>query len=246
MKRKGSYILCALGLALLLFGGCAAQPVQEAQIGAEEAKQQALEASGLTADRVTDVRTGLDTRNGLDYYQVEFTAAGHTYQYAIDALTGAVIEVQMDPGASEGALTAEEAKAKALAHAGLAENQVTFETCRLDWEHGRQVYEIEFRTADTEYEYEVEAATGAICSFEWETKGAPSAGSRLTEEQGKELALTLVPGATLADIREFKTDYEADRAEFEGKIVYDGMEYEFKIDAYSGAFRSWEAERIGR
>ena len=32
--------------------------------------------------------------------------------------------------------------------------------------------------------------------------------------------------------------------EYEGKILYNGMEYEFEIDAYSCAFRGWEAECV--
>ena len=30
--------------------------------------------------------------------------------------------------------------------------------------------------------------------------------------------------------------------EYEGSILYNGMEYEFEIDGYSGAIRNWEAE----
>ena len=59
-----------------------------------------------------------------------------------------------------------------------------------------------------------------------------------------ELVLAQVPGASRSDIREFETDSEDGRTEYEGKIRYDGMEYEFEIDAYSGAFRSWEAEQL--
>ena len=30
--------------------------------------------------------------------------------------------------------------------------------------------------------------------------------------------------------------------EYKGRIRYDGMEYKFKLDAYSGALTEWEAE----
>ena len=53
-----------------------------------------------------------------------------------------------------------------------------------------------------------------------------------------------MPGAVLSDIREFETDYDDGRLEYEGKIFYGGMEYEFTIDGYSGAIREWEADSI--
>ena len=52
-----------------------------------------------------------------------------------------------------------------------------------------------------------------------------------------------MPGATVDDIRGFETDYDDGRLEYEGRIIYDGIEYEFEIDGYSGAIRSWEAEK---
>lgn len=32
------------------------------------------------------------------------------------------------------------------------------------------------------------------------------------------------------------------RLEYEGTIYYNGVEYEFSIDGYSGAIRSWEVD----
>lgn len=33
---------------------------------------------------------------------------------------------------------------------------------------------------------------------------------------------------------------------YEGKIIYNGMEYESEIDGYSGVIRGWEAEAVKR
>ncbi|MBP3486562.1 MAG: PepSY domain-containing protein, partial [Oscillospiraceae bacterium] len=57
-------------------------------------------------------------------------------------------------------------------------------------------------------------------------------------------ALAQVPGATVDNIREFGVDYDDGRLEYEGKIYYDHMEYEFEIDGYSGAIRSWDVESV--
>lgn len=67
-------------------------------------------------------------------------------------------------------ITREEANKKALAHAGvLAENAQRFES-RLEWEDGRQVYEIEFDYQGLEYDYEVDAKTGEILHFSKEPR----------------------------------------------------------------------------
>lgn len=164
-------------------------------------------------------------------------------------------------------ITPGEAKEKALAHAKLTNMQVTFVKCELGHEHGHYVYEIEFYTADRkEYDYEIDAFSGEVVSFDYETDAAYikdhsdtedhsytehhseteahhyTADNKITAEKAKELALAQVPGAAARHIREFETDYDDGRMEYEGKIVYNGMEYEFEIDAYSGAFRSWSAD----
>ena len=66
-----------------------------------------------------------------------------------------------------GALTQEEALAKALEHAQLKKDQLDFvKRVELDYEHGRKIYEIIFFQGGFEFEYDVDAETGAILKFE--------------------------------------------------------------------------------
>jgi uncharacterized membrane protein YkoI len=58
----------------------------------------------------------------------------------------------------------DKAKAVALGDAGFTATQVTRLQCKLDREDGRTVYEVEFRYGVTEYEYDIDAYTGAIVS----------------------------------------------------------------------------------
>lgn len=151
---------------------------------------------------------------------------------------------------SSGELIGEQAaRDAALEHAGLSDSQVTFLKTKLDREDGRQVYEVEFYTQDyKEYDYEIDALTGEVRSYDYDvetyfqTSGNSGTGTELTAEEAKALALAQVPGATESDIIEFKTDRDDGRIEYEGEILYSGMKYEFEIDGYSGAIRSWEAE----
>ena len=73
---------------------------------------------------------------------------------------------------------------------------------------------------------------------------ASQSGNIISASRAKHLALAQVPGASERDIHEFEVDNDDGRIEYEGKIYYNNMEYVFEIDAYSGAFRSWEAEPI--
>ena len=104
---------------------------------------------------------------------------------------------------------------------------------------------MEFYTSDyTEYDYEIDASTGDILSYDFDAEGytPPTSGTAITADQAKEIALAEVPGATASDIYEFELDRDDGRLEYEGTIYYNGTEYEFTIDGYSGAIRSWEVE----
>lgn len=67
-------------------------------------------------------------------------------------------------------ITREEANKNALSHAGIsAENAERFQST-LEWEDGRQVYEIEFDYSGYEYDYEIDAKTGEIVKFDKELR----------------------------------------------------------------------------
>ena len=89
-------------------------------------------------------------------------------------------------------------------------------------------------------------ATGEIVNSGYEAKTVVGTGSSATvsEATAKQTALARVSGATEKDIYEWKLDYDDGRTEYEGKIIYGGTEYEFTIDATTGAVLEWEAETI--
>lgn len=152
-------------------------------------------------------------------------------------------------------ISADRAKEIALNNAGLTENEVTFVRTEKDRDDGRVVYEVEFYSKDNkEYDYEIDAETGDIISFDEDaenylpsssdvSQNAPQ-GEVITEERAKEIALEKVPGATDADIREFRKDFDDGREEYEGKIIYNNTEYEFEINAKTGEVITWESESV--
>ena len=275
MKRKLFPALAAVLILALALAGCAPQTAQAEYIGIDAAKTIALEAAGVSESAAVFSTAGLDRQNGTDYYAVDFTANGRTYAYDIDAVTGVIIDSSEDQsqpaqatdgGASadgtnssantsqstdgSAAITEDQAREIALADAGLTAEEVTFLKTKLDRDDGRLVYDVEFYTADyTEYDYEIDAADGTILSSDFDAEGytAPAdSATAITADQAKEIALAEVPGATVDDIYEFELDRDDGRLEYEGAIWYDGTEYEFTIDGYSGAIRSWEADLRSR
>ena len=66
-----------------------------------------------------------------------------------------------------GMLTQEEALTKALTHAKLKKDQIEYvKKIKLDFEHGKKVFEIEFFHNGFEYEYDIDAETGRVLKFE--------------------------------------------------------------------------------
>lgn len=142
----------------------------------------------------------------------------------------------------------EDAKAKALTHAGLTAKEVTFIETDLEWEDGRRVYDIEFYTADyQEYDYEIDAATGEIRSFDYDAEGftpPASAGGPITREQAQKIALDKVPGADASHVKKLKLDRDDGKSVYEVEIIYSGMEYDLEIDAATGTILEFESDSI--
>ena len=228
-------------------------------ISAETAKAKALAHAGLSASQVTFVRAYPDWDDGRYVYDVEFYTSDYKeYDYEIDANTGAVLSFDYDADhytrpsqpSTGTTISAETAKSKALAHAGLSASQVTFVRATLDWDDGRSVYDVEFYTSDyKEYDYEIDANTGAVLSFDYDADHytrptQPSTSTDIGLEKAKSIALGQVSGASSSHIRQAKRDYDDGRLEYDVKIVYNNYEYEFEIDGTTGTILSRDVESI--
>ena len=173
-------------------GGNTGNSSSSTDIGAEAAKAAALKHAGLLENQVTNLRTKKDYDDGHIEYDVDFVYNNTEYDYTIHGATGAVIDYETEPvrqQASSGNgntqqqpttsntqsstasgnaadIGAEAAKAAALKHAGFAADQVLGLKAERDYERGRLVYEVEFRSGRMEYDYTIDAANGAILDHE--------------------------------------------------------------------------------
>ena len=148
-----------------------------------------------------------------------------------------------------GTVDEEMAQKIALEHAGVKATDATITKSKLDDEGRRQVYEIEWYAGGKKYDYEIAVDTGEILSSAYDEKTSGwsvsnSSNVTVSEADAKQTALGRVSGATQKDIYEWKFDYDDGRPEYEGKIIYGGTEYDFTIDASSGAVIEWEAESV--
>ena len=148
-----------------------------------------------------------------------------------------------------GTVDEEMAQKIALEHAGVKATDATITKSKLDYEGRRQVYEIEWYAGGKKYDYEIAVDTGEILSSGYDEKtsgwsGSNSSNVTVSEADAKQTALVRVSGATEKDIYEWEFDYDDGRPEYEGKIIYGGTEYDFTIDASSGAVIEWEAESV--
>lgn len=69
------------------------------------------------------------------------------------------------------------------------------------------------------------------------------ANGEITLEQATELALAKVPGANTSHVYKAHPDWENGRKVYEGKIFFNGVEYEFEIDAATGQITEWDIDR---
>ena len=148
-----------------------------------------------------------------------------------------------------GTVDEEMAQKIALEHAGVKATDATITKSKLDYEGRRQVYEIEWYAGGKKYDYEIAVDTGEILSSGYDEKtsgwsGSNSSNVTVSEADAKQTALGRVSGATEKDIYEWQFDYDDGRPEYEGKIIYGGTEYDFTIDASSGAVIEWETETV--
>ena len=276
MKQKWLLTGTALLLAAALAGcGNTPAADQTAKISMEQAQTAALDAANIEAVDADISSATLSEVAGVICYKVEFTSGDHAYSYSINAENGEVLEAsyrdknaapadstqtdtpasgatttpaQITPSTSTSTGAVDEAKAQeiVLAHAGVNAADATITKSKLDYDDGRQVYELEWYANGAKYDYEVAVATGEIVNSGYEAKTVVGTGNSATvsEETAKQTALARVSGATAANIYKFKLDFDDGRWEYEGEIRYGTMEYDFTIDANTGALLEWDMESI--
>ena len=146
-------------------------------------------------------------------------------------------------------ISADKAKKIALGDAKLAEKDVTFVKVELEFENNRLVYDVEFYSGNVEYDYDIDAVSGAIVSADKDIENyvipaQPSTEAQASEisvEKAKQIALSHA-GVGSARFTKAKIDYENGVKVYEIEFKVGNMEYEYDINVLNGAIVSSSAK----
>ena len=140
-------------------------------IGGENAKNFAFADAGVDPVSAQAVRVTYERFEREFVYSVEFSAGGTEYTYKISAGDGSVVRKEsrtVYPDSTvplSAAITLEQAQEIALADAGVIRGEAIFARAEAGTgAAGQPVYIFRFYAANVEYEYEINAATGAVYS----------------------------------------------------------------------------------
>lgn len=139
-------------------------------IGEAKAKSIALTDAGLKESAVTFIKTKLEFDDGKYIYDVEFYQGNKEYDYEIDAVKGTILSKDYDieddtPNTNNGSIISE-TKATSIVLEKVPGATSSNVSLHLDRDDGRQIYEGEVRYGGYEYEFELDAKTGKVLSWE--------------------------------------------------------------------------------
>ena len=252
--------------------------------------QELSDTYGITTGKAALIQTIVDNGNSLHTFEELVGLSINDLNLLYTSLTTAPAEpstgggtsgcgtaetapaIQSSGQASDSAyIGVEAAKSAAFAHAGLDASQVTTDEVDFDYEDGRMVYELEFYADGAEYEYDIDASTGAVVKFSQEggrTQTSSSAGSggasgNVSSGSGSGTAQSGA-GGTAADIGreaalaaalshagvsqdqvynlEVKREYDDGRLEYEIEFKTGGWEYEYTINAADSTILDYERD----
>lgn len=252
--------------------------------------QELSDTYGITTGKAALIQTIVDTGNSLHTFEELVGLSINDLNLLYTSLTTAPAgpstgggtsgsgtaetapAIQSSGQASDSAyIGVEAAKSAAFAHAGLEASQVTMGEVDFDYEDGRMVYELEFYANGAEYEYDIDASTGAVVKSSQEG-GRTQAGSSIgsggasgsapsgsgggtaqtgaggsSPDIGSEAALAAalshagVSQDQVYDL-EVKREYDDGRLEYEIEFKTGGWEYEYTISAADGAILDYERD----
>ena len=232
-----------------------------AYVGEKAAIDAAYAHAGIKEEDVLKIECEFDWEDGFMVYEVDFDTAGYEYEYEVNAKTGKVVKhekeanddlyIPLNPTdnsnesnnqTSNGKyIGKDEAKAIAINHAGVSENDVYDYSCELDREHGIAVFEIEFKADGYECDYDINALTGDVVKYEKEkdddykynkTKENSSEKVDVEEKEAKDAVINH-SGVKESDIYDYscKLDHEHGKLVYEIEFKANGYEYEYEVDA---------------
>ncbi|MBQ9990136.1 MAG: PepSY domain-containing protein [Lachnospiraceae bacterium] len=236
-------------------------------IGEDKAMSIALEHAQYTQKDLLFSYVKLDFDDGVWNYDVEFYAENREFDYEIDAITGDILSFDFEmegnftPPASNKestnsstgktntttAATNTSSGSTSSTNAGTSASTQTTTSAQTTTQ--TQTSAPAQTTTETQTAAPTQTTTQAAAPVQVTTPEPTPAPAQTTTSSGvsidtaRQTALARVPGATNDNIR-IHEDYDDGHRVYEGKIIYNAMEYEFEIDAATENVIEWDAESI--
>lgn len=208
-------------------------------ISIDEVKNIVFKDSKVDFKNVNNLEIEFDYDDGVMVYDVEFYYDNNEYDYEIDAITGKILDKEVDYSKYENNnyLSKDKIKEIVLKKANVSkyyDYDIDFE-----FKGGVSVYEVEFETDEKEYEFELDAKTGKIINYEVKNKKI---------DNTKIINKNTVKNIVLNDskvINYFDYEIELDNDDFEYEVSFEteDKEYEYKIDAITGKIIEREIDK---
>ncbi len=172
-----------------------------------------------------------------------------------------VEQVSITGNASEsGYIGKEKAQQIALTDANVSNPEMT--KVEMDYDDGVMVYEVEFYKNNVEYDYEINATTGAIVKKEKDSEHVTqstnqssnnqstnqttsSSSQQISQEKAKSIAKKHA-GVSSVTNEKMEKDFDDGIYEYEYEFVSGNYKYEYKINASNGSVMKHEKEYVGQ
>ena len=227
----------------------------------DDALQQKAEEYGISQGKAALIQTLVDSSSHLTFESLvglsinELNLLANSEAAAdLTGQNGEQESIRSTGTASQsGYVGVDAATQTALTHAGVQQSQLDYLEADYDYEDGRMVYEVEFGVSGVEYEYDIDAATGAILKAEQEGQTIqtpapgqtqqPQGGSSgtISSQEARDIALSNA-GVALSDTRELEVELESDDGCYKVEFKSGRYEYEYEISVTDGRILSAERD----
>ena len=259
MKKNGYFkgFVSGLVMTALLVSLClTVSAATNRTIDVEDGIKITLNGSALTPRDAAGKTVPVFLYEGTTYVPARAISEALGLNVSFDSATRTVVLTSKTSGTAasgtssgttaSGYITADRAKEIALADAGVKASAVVFIRAELDRDDGRMVYDVEFYSGSKEYDYEIDAASGDILSWDYDAEyytgqAAGQTGSYLSEAEVRQIVEDRA--GVSGTFRELHLDRDDGRVVYEGEMRDGWTEYEFTLDAVTGTILEWDVDR---
>ena len=234
-----------------ILSGSSVEPAVMAQSVSDDASLKSLaEQYGISVGKATLIQKICNADPTKTFESLAGLSVNDLYLIAETKSISSEGSVTQGSPSSASYITADEAEQAALSHAGISASDVSFITCELDFDDGIMVYEVEFISGSTEYDYDINALDKSVLKFSTERadnynqsgQGSSSGNSAsVTEAEAQQAAFSHagVSGATV-----IKAEYDREDNKYEIEFIAGSYKYEYEISAADGRVLKSEKEAV--